>query len=91
MDKNLENKLNEMMQTIKVGFESVNKKIDDVDKKLEGYVDFSSERITNIEENMATKKDIHNLKLDLMDKYADKEMVASHENRITELEEKVLL
>lgn len=84
-------KVDKIEKTMKSGFNNVDKKINTVDKKLEGYIKFSSERITNIEDNMATKKDIQNLKLDLVDRYADKETVLDHETRITNLEEKVLL
>ncbi len=79
MDKNLENKLDEMMRTIKVGFDDVHEKI----STLEG-------KVSSIKDNMATKKDFQNLKLDLMDKYADKEKVSDHEVRITNLEEKLV-
>lgn len=86
MSNNIEEKLNQILEKVS--------KIDEIDKKLEGFIDFSNERTTNIElklENMATKQDIQNLKLDLMDKYADKEKVSDHEARIVRLEDKVLL
>ncbi|MDQ5956633.1 MAG: hypothetical protein QG627_918 [Chlamydiota bacterium] len=90
MSDKIEEKLNQILEKVDK-IDLLSEKIDKVDKKLEGYIKFSSERITNIEDNMATKKDIRNLKLDLMDKYADKEKVNDHEVRITNLEEKVLL
>lgn len=113
MDKNLENKLNQILEKVdkiddlSLRVEAIDKKVnqidrlaeklDQVDKKLEGYIEFSSERFVKIEdklnsaeENMATKKDIQNLKLDLMDKYTDKETVNEHEIRITKLEEKLV-
>lgn len=93
MDQNLENKLNQILEKVNK-IDGLTDKLNQVDKKLEGFIDFSNERTTNIElkiDHMATKKDIQNLKLNLIDKYADKEMVASHENRIAKLEEKVFL
>ena len=101
MDKNLENKLDEIMKTIKVGFDSVDKKIEgvekkieSVDKKLEDYIDFSSDRMTKIEDSVERSKkeilsEIQTTKLDSLDRYSDKETVSDHENRITKIEEKV--
>lgn len=81
MDKNLENKLDQILEKVS--------KIDKIEEKLENYIGFSYGEIMHIKENMATKKDIQNLKLDLVDRYADKEKVIGHETRITNLEEKV--
>lgn len=83
MSDNIEEKLNQILEKVS--------KIDKIEEKLENYIGFSYGEIVHIKENMATKKDIQNLKLDLMDKYVDKEKVNDHEVRITNLEEKVLL
>jgi len=96
MSNNIEEKLNQILEKVNQ-IDDLSLKINQIDKKLEGYIEFSSERFVKIEDklnsaedNMATKKDIQNLKLDLIDKYADKEKVNDHEIRITNLEEKLV-
>lgn len=74
MDKNLENKLDEMMRTIKVGFDEVHEKFDQMDKRFDA---------------VATKEDLQKFKLEAVDKYATLEKVNDHEVRIKKLESKI--
>ncbi len=83
MDKNLENKLDEMMQTIKVGFDEVHGKIDNIESKVatkEGLLELKEELLTEIQKT----------KLNSLDTFANKEKVNDHEIRITKLEEKLV-
>ncbi|MEZ4211196.1 MAG: hypothetical protein R3B39_02825 [Candidatus Paceibacterota bacterium] len=103
MDKNLENKLNQILEkvdkidelSLKVDkIDELSLKVDKIDKKLEDYIDFSSERMTKIEDAVDKSKEevlseIQKTKLELIDRHADKEKVMGHETRITNLEEKV--
>ena len=74
MDKNLENKLDEMMRTIKVGVDEVHEKFDQMDKRFD---------------QVATKQDLQKFKLEAVDKYATQEKVTDHEIRIQNLESKI--
>lgn len=84
MDKQLENKLDEMMQTIKVGFDEVHTKIDHLES-----------RVSKVEVNLQQTKEeilteIQKTKLDSLDTYANREKVNDREVRITNLEEKLV-
>ncbi len=96
MDKNLEIKLNKILDKVDK-IDELSSKVNGLEKTLNGFVDFSSERfvkiedkLNSIEEDIVAKKDLQNLRLDLVDRYANKEKVDNHEIRITNLEEKLV-
>ncbi len=96
MEKNLEIKLNKILDKVDK-IDELSSKVNGLEKTLNGFVDFSSERfvkiedkLNSIEEDIVAKKDLQNLRLDLVDRYANKEKVDNHEIRITNLEEKLV-
>jgi len=88
-------KFDKLEKTMEDGFAAVDKKFDKLGKKLDNYIDFSSERMTNIEDSVDSArkeilKEIQTTKLDSLDKFASTERVDGHEIRIKNLEEKII-
>ncbi len=79
----LEQKIDKLLNTV-----------EGIDKKLDGYIEFSSERTTAVEDKldgMITKSDLQNVKQEIFDKigevkYKTESRINDHETRITNLE-----
>ena len=89
MDKALEEKLDQINNNVL----EIKQDLESVKNKLDGFIDFSNERSTKIEDAIETTKkeivyEIQKMKLDTGDKYATNERVDKQELRIQKLETK---
>ena len=89
MDKTLEEKLNEINNNVL----EIKQDLAIVKKDLRGFIDFSNERSTKIEDSIAASKEeilreVQKTKLEAVDKYIKVDKFDNHETRIQALESK---